>query len=53
LFLFSPQSIIFATLGGYICTALTKHLANSQRALTDTLPQQPWRAEEFFFGDTE
>ena len=31
----------------------TKHLDNSQRALTDTLPQQPWRAEEFFFGDTE
>ncbi len=31
----------------------TKHLDNSHRALTDALPQQPWRAEEFFFGDTE
>jgi hypothetical protein len=34
-------------------TLATKQLVDSQRALTDTLPQQPWRAEEFFFGDSE
>jgi hypothetical protein len=43
---------LFQAAKASVRTLGSKQVTNSQLALTDTLPQQSWRAEEFFFGDT-
>jgi deoxycytidylate deaminase len=44
---------LFQAAKATVRTLGTKQLIDSQLAPTDTLTQQSWRAEEFFFGDNE
>jgi len=44
---------LFQAAKATVRTLGTKQLTGCQLALADSLPQQPWRAEEYFFGDTE
>jgi uncharacterized protein YhaN len=44
---------LFKAAKATVRTLGTKQLTGCQLALAASLPQQPWRAEEYFFGDTE
>jgi hypothetical protein len=44
---------LFQAAKATVRTLGTKQLTGCELALPNSLPQHPWQAEEYFFGDTE